>query len=104
LSHTKTDISHYVPPDTWESKHRWDPNATWTPEEQAKLNRKLDLRVTFAACIFFGALCLDRSNIGNALSDNMLKDLKITTGDYNVGQTLFYACFLVAELPSQMSE
>lgn len=93
----------YEPPDSWESKHRWDPAATWTPEEEKKLLRKIDLRVAFAACIFFGCLCLDRSNISNALSDNMLNDLNLTTYHYNIGQTIFYCSFLFAELPSQMS-
>jgi hypothetical protein len=97
------DGRFYEPPDSWESKHRWDPTATWTKEEEKKLLRKIDLRVAFAACVFFGCLCLDRSNISNALSDNMLNDLNLTTYHYNIGQTIFYCSFLFAELPSQMS-
>jgi len=94
----------YEPPDSYESKHRWDPRATWTPEEEKKLVRRLDLRVAFVACICFAALQLDRNNISNALSDNFLNDIHVTTGDYNIGMTIFYVCFLAAELPSQMSE
>lgn len=98
------DFRFYEPPDTWESKHRWDPTATWTPEEEKKILKKIDLRVALAACVFFSCLCLDRSNINNALSDNMLGDLGLTTYHYNIGQTIFYCAFLFAELPSQMSK
>jgi len=70
----------------------------------------------------FAALNIDRNNIQNAVSDNMLDDLGITQSDYvscsmaqthpnpnqstyllqNIGQTISRVGFLVAELPSQL--
>ncbi|AAW42552.2 transporter, putative [Cryptococcus deneoformans JEC21] len=96
------DAKWYEPPDSYESKHRWDPEAKWTPKEETKLRRKLDIRVAAFACLCFAALQLDRGNITNALSDGMLADIGLTTAGYNTGMTIFYVCFLSAELPSQM--
>lgn len=31
------------PHDSYEGAHRWDPEATWTPEEEAKVVLKTDL-------------------------------------------------------------
>ncbi|TID15803.1 hypothetical protein CANINC_004332 [Pichia inconspicua] len=86
----------------YECRHRFDPDYKWTKNAQRKLTWKMDLKVTFLACMFFSALQLDRGNLGQAVSDNMLNDLNMTTNDFNTGNTIFYLCFLSAELPSQL--
>ena len=50
----------------------------------------------------FFALQVDRGNIFQALTDNMLDDLGINTNDYNTGQSIYFISFLIAELPSQL--
>ncbi|PVI05873.1 MFS general substrate transporter [Periconia macrospinosa] len=92
----------YKPIDTYEGKHRYDPDFDWEPEEERKVVRKIDKRICTWVCLMFFALQLDRGNISQALSDNFLKDLRLNTNDYNYGQTIFYLCFLFAELPSQL--
>lgn len=92
----------YIPIDKYEGRHRWDPQFQWDPSEEKRLVRKIDLRICSWVCLTFFALQLDRANIVQALTDNMLDDLGITTNDYNYGQTIFYLCFLSAELPSQL--
>ncbi|KAJ5729608.1 uncharacterized protein N7483_004116 [Penicillium malachiteum] len=92
----------YRPIDSYEGIHRWDPNFEWTKEEEQKIVRKIDIRVLTFACVTFFALQLDRGNISQALASTLLEDLKMTSNDYNLGQTIFLVCFLLAEMPSQL--
>jgi hypothetical protein len=66
------DTRYYEPIDSYEGKHRWDPKADWTDKEEKHVIRKLDLRICSWACLMFFALQLDRGNINQALSDNMV--------------------------------
>ena len=51
--------------------------------------RKIDLYIMIWAWIMFFALDLDRANISQANTDNFLKDLGMTTNDFNTGNMLF---------------
>ncbi|OTA01489.1 MFS permease [Trichoderma parareesei] len=86
----------------YECRHVFDPTLTWTEEEEKRLVRKLDWRVCLWACVMFFGLQVDRGNLAQAVSDNMLDDLGLTTNDYNYGNSVFRISFLVAELPSQL--
>ncbi|CCH44007.1 putative transporter [Wickerhamomyces ciferrii] len=86
----------------YECKDWFDPNYEWNLKDEKKLLWKLDWKVTFWAYFMLTALDFDRYNIQQALSDNMLDDLGLNTGDYNIGNTINLVCFLAAELPSQL--
>ncbi|KAF9872030.1 hypothetical protein CkaCkLH20_10367 [Colletotrichum karsti] len=92
----------YEPIPEYEGRHRYDPTAEWSEKEEKKLVRRLDYKICSWVCLMFFALQLDRGNITQANSDNMLADLGLSTDQYNYGMTIFYLCFLCAELPSQM--
>jgi hypothetical protein len=70
----------------YECREAFDPDLQWTQEEEKKLKRKLDLHVAFWACVMFFALNVDRGNLKQAIADNLLDDLGLTTNDYNTGE------------------
>ncbi|KAK3360567.1 major facilitator superfamily domain-containing protein [Lasiosphaeria hispida] len=86
----------------YECRHVYNPTLTWTEEEEKTIIRKLDWRICLWACIMFFALQVDRGNLAQAVSDNMLDDLGLNTNDYNDGNSIFRLAFLLAELPSQL--
>ncbi|KAH6618783.1 major facilitator superfamily transporter [Boeremia exigua] len=93
--------SLYIHP-KWENWTAFDPSFRWSWREENAIRRKVDWKIMVWVCIMFAALNIDRNNISNAVSDNMLDDLNLTRGDYNTGQTIARVGFLVAELPSQL--
>ncbi|KAI4865708.1 major facilitator superfamily transporter [Hypoxylon rubiginosum] len=99
--HVEEYKERYIHPQ-WENWSAFDPKFRWTWREERAVRRKVDWKIMVWVCIMFSALNIDRNNISNAVSDNMLEDLGLTKGDYNIGQTISRVGFLVAELPSQL--
>ncbi|KAI2926371.1 CAZyme family GH28 [Aspergillus niger] len=92
----------YQPHPKYENLHRFDPSARWTYREETKVRRKTDWSILLWILVMFFGLNLDRGNLSNANSDNLLGDLNLTTNDYNNAQNMYRVGFLIAEIPSQM--
>ncbi|KAL4793540.1 major facilitator superfamily domain-containing protein [Aspergillus venezuelensis] len=74
----------------YECRHVFEPDLTWSVGEERQI------------CVMFFGLQVDRSNLVQAVSDNMLDGLGLSTNDYNTGNIIFYISFLSAEPPSQL--
>ncbi|KAH8681809.1 major facilitator superfamily domain-containing protein [Xylariales sp. PMI_506] len=74
----------------------------WTPEEEAKLLRKVDVVVMPLLVASFFVLQLDRGNISNALTDSFLANVGITQNQYNIGQQLLSVGIVLLEIPSNL--
>lgn len=66
-----------------------------TPEEEAKLIRKLDLRLLPLVFLLYTLSVLDRSNLGNAKLAGMKKDIDLSGNRYNFLGTLFYIAYIL---------
>jgi hypothetical protein len=86
----------------------------WTPEEERKAKLKYPLFSCFLAygrvdltllpilMLGFYALQLDRGNLGNALTDTIMQDIKVNQNLINVGTQLLSAGIVILEIPSNI--
>ena len=53
LTETATETLPYLlePHESYEGRHRWDPEASWSPDEEKRLVRKTDLMLLSWICI-----------------------------------------------------
>ena len=65
-------------------------------------NTRLDFTLMPLLCLGFFALQLDRSNISNAMTSTITKDLGITSDEVNSGNQLQIAALIAFEIPSNI--
>ncbi|GAN05548.1 MFS nicotinic acid transporter Tna1 [Mucor ambiguus] len=69
---------------------------------EKKLVRKLDTRLLPFLSFMYLFSSLDRSSLGNAVLDNFEQDIGITPDQFNTCVTIFYAGFLIFQIPSNI--
>ncbi|CDS03345.1 hypothetical protein LRAMOSA00747 [Lichtheimia ramosa] len=75
---------------------------SYTPEEEKRLVRKLDMRIIPLFCAFYFVDFLDRSNIGNATIAGLQKDLQMTGPQLSTAISAFFITFILFQVPSNI--
>ncbi|KAL1873995.1 hypothetical protein VTK73DRAFT_646 [Phialemonium thermophilum] len=75
-------------------------------EDEKRLLRgllwKLDTRILPVLALLFLCSFLDRTNVGNARLYNLEKDTGMTDHQYDIGLAVFYATYIISEVPSNL--
>ncbi|KAM3509552.1 hypothetical protein MY10362_000546 [Beauveria mimosiformis] len=74
----------------------------WSPEEEKRAKRKLDLIIMPILTLGFFCLQLDRGNMANAITDDFMKDVGINQDQFNVGQQMLSLGIVLTEIPANM--
>ncbi|KAJ6784329.1 hypothetical protein PWT90_07249 [Aphanocladium album] len=74
----------------------------WSPEEEKKAKRKLDLIIMPILTLGFFCLQLDRGNMANAITDNFMGDVGINQDQFNIGQQMLSLGIVLTEIPANM--
>ncbi|KAF7902735.1 hypothetical protein EAF00_002638 [Botryotinia globosa] len=74
----------------------------WHEDEEKQILRRLDFCLIPLVMIMFFTLNLDRGNISNALTDNMMKDLSMNQEIVNTGNSLVYVGICIGDIPANL--
>ncbi|KAH9919552.1 MFS general substrate transporter [Fomitopsis serialis] len=73
-----------------------------TPEQEAKLWRKVDWHILPILTIMYLCSFLDRGNIGNAKLQGLTTQLDLTGNKYNIALTMYFIPYCLFECPANM--
>lgn len=91
LTHDEEDQIHHIP--------GYDAALHISRADARRALLKVDLLILPFIMLCFCFLQFDRTNIGNALTDTLAKDIRVDNSDINLAQTLFTVGFVITELP-----
>ena len=70
--------------------------------DDKKLLRKLDLHLIPTMTLLYLLSYLDRVNIGQAKIDGLMESLKLSSAQYNACLSVFFATYVIFEIPSNL--
>ncbi|CAG9990621.1 unnamed protein product [Clonostachys byssicola] len=76
--------------------------ANYTPEQESRIKKKIDMYLLPMLAIMYLVSYLDRSNMGNAAIIGLKEDLKLTAEQYNLCLTIFFIPYSLFEIPSNL--
>ncbi|KAF4237373.1 hypothetical protein CNMCM8980_005563 [Aspergillus fumigatiaffinis] len=74
----------------------------FTPEQEERVLRKMDLRLIPMLSVLYLLAFLDRGNIGNAKIEGLVEDLGLTSQEYSWCLTVFFFTYCAFEMPSNL--
>ncbi|KPI40942.1 putative transporter [Cyphellophora attinorum] len=73
----------------------------WTPEEEKKLVRRIDKRLTSILCATYGLQYYDKAMLSQAALFGLREDLQLSVGiRYSMSSAIFYLGFIVGAYPA----
>ncbi|KAF9234654.1 MFS general substrate transporter [Melanogaster broomeanus] len=73
-----------------------------TAEQEAKLWRRIDLRLIPIITLMYLLSFMDRGNIGNAKLDGLVTQLNLTGNKYNIALLMYFIPYSLLEFPSNL--
>ncbi|KAF2219799.1 major facilitator superfamily domain-containing protein [Elsinoe ampelina] len=93
---------HAEPDQHFFGRHRWNPDVSWTAQEEAKVVRKTDCFLLLVVSLMMLVIHIDRFNLYNALTDNFLGDAGLDTRDFDNAVMITRSAVLLSEFPVQI--
>ncbi|KAI9168067.1 transporter [Paramyrothecium foliicola] len=75
---------------------------TMSPEEEAKLVRRIDFRLLPMLFLIYVVAFLDRANVSNALTMSMPEELNLSGQQPNTALAIFFVPYILFEIPSNI--
>ena len=79
-----------------------EPMERYDDPGDKKLLRKLDLHLIPTMTLLYLLSYLDRVNIGQAKIDGLMESLKLSSAQYNACLSVFFATYVIFEIPSNL--